>query len=98
MEGREPGVVYIGRPSKWGNPFVEGRDGSREEVISKFKTYMMEQSPLLWGDLAELVGKKLACWCKPLDCHGDVLADWAEAYETFVEHVEETQARIKARR
>jgi len=27
--------VYIGRPSKWGNPFVIGRDGSRADVIAK---------------------------------------------------------------
>ena len=33
-------VVYIGRPSKWGNPFVIGKDGTREEVIAKFKNYI----------------------------------------------------------
>jgi hypothetical protein len=37
--GKAParGRVYIGRPSKWGNPFVIGRDGSREEVIEKYR-------------------------------------------------------------
>jgi len=27
-----PGV-YVGRPSKWGNPFTIGPDGTRDEVI-----------------------------------------------------------------
>lgn len=36
-ESAAPGRVYIGRPSKWGNPFVIGRDGSREEVIEKYR-------------------------------------------------------------
>ena len=27
-----PDAVYIGRPSKWGNPFVMGVDGTREEL------------------------------------------------------------------
>ncbi len=32
---KEPYDVYVGRPSKWGNPFVIGRDGRRGEVIRK---------------------------------------------------------------
>jgi len=32
--------VYIGRPSKWGNPFVIGRDGSRADVIAKYRTWI----------------------------------------------------------
>jgi len=31
-----PDRVYVGRPSKWSNPFVIGRDGSRDEVIAKY--------------------------------------------------------------
>lgn len=34
---REPYDVYIGRPSKWGNPFVIEKDGTRKEVIEKYK-------------------------------------------------------------
>jgi hypothetical protein len=33
--------VYVGRPSKWGNPFVIGRDGSREEVIAKYRAWIV---------------------------------------------------------
>ena len=32
-----PDRIYVGRPSKWGNPFVIGRDGSRDEVIAKYR-------------------------------------------------------------
>ncbi len=28
--------VFIGRPSKWGNPFIIGKDGTREEVLEKY--------------------------------------------------------------
>jgi len=64
--------VFIGRPSKWGNPYVIGRDGSREEVIEKYKEYLLRQ-PRLLRDLPELKGKRIGCYCSPLPCHGDVL-------------------------
>jgi hypothetical protein len=69
--------VYIGRPSKWGNPFVVGRDGDRETVIEKYRAWIMGQGELL-ADLHELRGKRLGCWCAPQACHGDVLAELAD--------------------
>ena len=74
----EPFDVYIGRPSKWGNPFVIGRDGDRAAVIIKFKAYLLSQ-PALMEQLAELEGKKLGCFCFPNSCHGDAIV------EVFVE-------------
>lgn len=68
--------VYIGRPSKWGNPFAIGRDGTREEVIDKYRTWLLGQPELL-AALPELKGKVLGCWCAPQACHGDVLAKLA---------------------
>ena len=65
--------VYIGRPSKWGNPFRIGVDGSRQEVIAKYKSWI-ERQPALLSSLNELEGKRLGCFCRPLACHGDVLA------------------------
>jgi len=64
--------VYIGRPSKWGNPFVIGRDGTREDVIQLYKDWLVKQDHLL-ARLSELKGKNLACYCAPLACHGDIL-------------------------
>jgi len=64
--------VYIGRPTKWGNPFVIGKDGTREDVIAKFEEYLLN-NPFLMKALPELKGKTLGCWCAPNPCHGDVL-------------------------
>lgn len=70
--------VYIGRPSKWGNPFAIGRDGTREEVIEKYRAWLLGQPELL-AALPELKGKVLGCWCAPQACHGDVLVELANA-------------------
>lgn len=69
--------VYIGRPSKWGNPFLIGKDGTREDIIAKYETYLAGREDLIVA-LPELKGKVLLCWCAPLPCHGDVLARWAD--------------------
>jgi hypothetical protein len=87
--GRIPeGIVYIGGrltmggwrldASKWANPFRIGRDGDREEVLARYREYVL-LAPELRAALPELRGKVLGCWCKPLACHGDVLADLADA-------------------
>lgn len=69
---REEYDVYIGRPSKWGNPFVIGKDGTRATVIAKYEKWIRSR-PELIADLHELRGKVLGCWCSPKPCHGDVL-------------------------
>jgi hypothetical protein len=68
--------VYIGRPSKWGNPFEIGRDGTRYEVIEKYREYV--KTAFTEEEIVkELKGKVLGCWCAPENCHGDVLAEIA---------------------
>lgn len=71
--------VYIGRGrgSIWGNPFREGVDGTKAEVIAKYRAWIQTQ-PRLMARLPELRGKVLGCWCKPDICHGDVLAELAD--------------------
>jgi len=64
--------IYIGRGSKWGNPFVIGIEGTRKQVIEKYENWIRTQENLL-NSLHELDGKILGCWCNPLPCHGDVL-------------------------
>jgi hypothetical protein len=68
----EPFDVYIGRPSKWGNPFRIGKDGTRMEVISKYEKYVRSNQKML-AEVEELRGKTLGCFCAPKPCHGDVL-------------------------
>lgn len=74
---KEPYDIYIGRPSKWGNPFTIGKDGTRREVIDKYEQYIRNQ-PHLMTDIKELQNKTLGCWCKPRACHGDVLVKIVE--------------------
>ena len=75
----QPHDVYIGRPSKWGNPFshkddtlAQFRVATRDEAIAQYEDWIRQQPELL-AQLHELKGKTLACWCKPKACHGDVL-------------------------
>lgn len=64
--------VYIGRGSKWGNPYRIGIDGDRAEVIRKYEVWIRGQKHLM-DSLHELDGKVLGCFCHPLPCHGHVL-------------------------
>jgi hypothetical protein len=66
--------VYVGRPSPYGNPFKEGTDGTRAEVIRLFEDWLLRQPELLEDVRTNLRGKILGCWCAPLPCHADVLA------------------------
>lgn len=81
---RAPFDVYIGRPSKWGNPFTHLTSGTqaqfqvatREEAVARYREWILTQ-PHLMAALHELKGKTLACWCAPQACHGDVLLELA---------------------
>lgn len=70
--GIPAGAVYIGRGSKWGNPFQIGRDLDRAAVIAKHETWLRDQHDLL-RSIGELRGKDLVCFCAPAACHGDLL-------------------------
>ncbi len=80
--------VYIGRGSKWGNPFSHVREStaawivsSRAEAVAKHREWIMAQKRLL-ADLHELKGKILGCpGCNPdvQLCHGHILAELADA-------------------
>jgi hypothetical protein len=69
-------AIYVGRPTKWGNPFVLGRHGNREQVISKYREYLLS-NPSLFADIKELRGKDLVCFCAPEACHADILLEIA---------------------
>lgn len=66
------GAVYVGRPTKWGNPFIVGRDGPRGVCVEMHKEYIVN-APELLSDLHELRGKDLVCFCAPRPCHADIL-------------------------
>ena len=72
--------VYIGRGSVWGNKFVIGRDGNREEVIEKYRIWFEERIEKDDDFKKRTLGLrgKLGCYCKPLNCHGDVIKKYLE--------------------
>jgi len=88
--------VLIARPGPWGNPYSHEPDatalytvGSREEAIDLYREWLRARvrsgEPGLVEALAGLQGLRLGCYCAPLPCHGDALADAAEwAYGTLV--------------
>jgi hypothetical protein len=86
---KEPFDIYIGRPSKWGNPFTHLNDSTqakyvvktREESIEAYREWILNgEGKHLLNDLHELKGKVLGCWCKPKTCHGDILAELVSIY------------------
>ena len=68
------GAIYVGRPTVWGNPFSKG---SKEKNIADFREYAEKRNERELEWLKPLQGKDLVCWCKPSDCHGDVLIELA---------------------
>ena len=76
---------YIGRGSPWGNPYsmTTHDEEDRKNVIHSFK-YDFDRDILLKakkGDVYKLVGKRLGCFCKPFDCHGDILANFLNSWD-----------------
>jgi hypothetical protein len=76
--------IYIGRGSKWGNPFshmpetkASHKVETREEAVAAYKEYLwhqMKEGFVTPDDLRALHGKRLGCFCAPQACHGDVIA------------------------
>lgn len=75
-------AVYVGRPSKWGNPFKvypDRRGGlfAQRVAIDAYRKWLLTDSISPIKDIEELRGKDLVCWCSPLPCHADVLLELA---------------------
>ena len=79
------GAVYVGRGTVWGNPWKIGEDGTRDEVVERYRAAVMAdgKAPLRKRIRQELAGKDLVCWCQspsdedPLPCHATVLLEIA---------------------
>jgi hypothetical protein len=89
-------TMKVDRTTMWGNPFVEGRDGDRAEVVARFGRLIAgdcaSEAEQAWRARAlahrgELKGKNLACWCalpregEPDTCHAAVLLRFANDAE-----------------
>ena len=77
--------VYVGRPTPLGNPFRIGLDGSRKEVIEKYRQWLLkaldgDNPPTrMFANLFDEVSKTgeltLICWCAPRECHADIIKE-----------------------
>ena len=78
---KEPYTVYIGRGSKWGNPYRIGKDGDRTDVICKYRANLKKRvlsGEITTEELLSLDGERLGCFCKPKSCHGDIIVEMIE--------------------
>lgn len=71
------GAIYVGRPTKWGNPFRRGEGDDPQWAVSDYEQWLMEETAgdkIRLAATRELRGHDLCCWCKPgAPCHADVL-------------------------
>jgi len=74
--GRKPaGTVYVGRPSRWGNPYPVAEYG-RARAVALYRQHLADRPDLVADARRELAGYDLACWCQPGQlCHADVLLE-----------------------
>ena len=86
LTGREAGgPLRVDRKTKWGNPFSIGKDGSRAEIIAKYRRNLWREiktGQISIAELASLAGRDLVCHCVPHACHAEVLLQaiqWAVA-------------------
>lgn len=87
FDKKNPKYEYIGRGSYWGNPYSlldnNFDDITRENVINQFK-YDFENDTFInkkKSEVFKLAGKRLACFCKPEACHGDILANFLNSLD-----------------
>lgn len=71
---------YIGRGSIWGNPYEidESKGMFRHIVIDLYRAHIyskIEKGEITIQMIKNLGGKRLGCFCKPKDCHGDVIVE-----------------------
>lgn len=72
--------TYIGRGTFCGNPFIIGCDGTRKEVMEKYRKWFKERLKSLSfkAKIKRLKGRTLGCHCKPKACHGDIIINYLE--------------------
>ncbi len=77
-QGIPEDAIYVGRPSKWGNPFKFPSSfcQTRQDSIDAYRLHVtVGEGRAL--PFKELQGKDLVCWCAPRPCHADVLMELA---------------------
>jgi len=97
-------IIYIGRPrdtpvpniittqDDWGNPFRmqdSNDEAERSRILDCYKMFLLSRPDLIKKARNELKSKRLACWCKPMKCHGDILSAFANSLSDleFMKHI-----------
>lgn len=95
-----PNTIYVGRPTKWGNPFIVGKAGgaftakvqNQRHAWQLYRSVAIDNAKLTAAAQEELRGKNLACFCplptqpyEPDCCHAAVLLELANATSTTPE-------------
>jgi len=82
--------IYIGRGSIFGNPYThipikntkaDFQVKTREEAMEKYREYFynrIETDTEFLDEVLRLKDKVLGCYCKPLDCHGDIIKEFLD--------------------
>lgn len=67
--------IYIGRGSIYGNPYECGKDGTLDDVLSRYEKWLdfLLLDQIFQREFNNLKGKSLGCFCKPKKCHGDII-------------------------
>ena len=106
-----PNTVKVDRTTKWGNPFVVGKDGTQADCVYLYRmlaggllcmTTRGNQDAQVAARKAmeqardQLRGKNLACWCRPgTPCHADVLLKLANAELTCGPKARQVERRVR---
>lgn len=72
------GSVYVGRPTRWGNPYAIGPSMGRADAVARYRSWVATQPDVMAAARTELAGRDLVCWCPDGEpCHADVLLELA---------------------
>ena len=79
-------TVYVGRPTRWGNPYKPSRYADPKGCLIDYKHWLKGKLFEDGSFLDSLIGRDLACWCR-LDqpCHADVLLEFLKREVVGVE-------------
>jgi hypothetical protein len=77
--------VYCGRGSIFGNPYEIGKDGTREQVIERYKIWFnfLLKDKFFVNELLKLNGRTLGCFCVPQKCHCEIIKEWLDNPKNF---------------
>ncbi len=70
-------AVYVGRPTKYGNPFSLHNFNTREECVEAYRKWLVTETELIKDIKLNLKGKDLVCFCAPKLCHANILLEIA---------------------